>query len=367
MKRNETFQKNASLKRINISFFIVLAALLSSCASAAKLPERDFQSSITVTPIAQEDYSHLGLTTVQINTLLSLERVDDYPLYTMRYEGSYPDIAILDESIRSDKSIAVDILWGCSLFTTLGDPNNILYGRNFDWGYSPALLLFTDPPFGYASASMVDIAFLGYRIEDYSNLMERPVQTRLPLLRSPSLPFDGINEKGLVVGMAAVPGSNPVPDDSKPTIGSLGMIRVLLDHAANVDEAVTLMRKYNIDFGDEPTIHYLIADASGHSVLVEYYHSEMYVTYNQSPWHLATNFTLATAGDNPEDRCSRYDTIQDRLTETQGILDTMEALQLLQLISKENTQWSIVYDSSHREVQVVMGREYDVVLKFHLE
>lgn len=367
MKRNETFQRKALLKKIVISFFIIIATLLSACTSAAKHSGRDFQSSITVAPFAQEDYSHLSLTTAQINTLLSLERVADYPLYTMRYVGSYQDIAVLDESIRSDKSLPMDILWGCSLFTTLGDPENIIYGRNFDWGYSPALLLFTDPPFGYASASMVDIAFLGFLVDDYANLVESPIETRLPLLMSPSLPFDGINEKGLVVGMAAVPGSNPVPDNSKPTVSSLGMIRVLLDHAATVDEAVTLMRKYNIDFGDEPTIHYLIADNSSHSALVEYYHSEMYVTYNQSPWHLATNFTLATAGDNPESHCFRYNNIQDRLTETQGILDSMEALQLLQMVSQENTQWSIVYDPSHGKIQIVMGREYDVVHKFHLE
>ena len=52
----------------------------------------------------------------------------------------------------------------CSLFAALGDPENRLFGRNFDWRYSPALLLFTDRPAGggYASVSMVDIAYLGF-------------------------------------------------------------------------------------------------------------------------------------------------------------------------------------------------------------
>ena len=36
----------------------------------------------------------------------------------------------------------------------------MVYGRNFDWQYSPALLLFTNPPDGYASVSMVDIEYL---------------------------------------------------------------------------------------------------------------------------------------------------------------------------------------------------------------
>ncbi len=33
--------------------------------------------------------------------------------------------------------------WGCSLFAFFSDPQAMLYGRNFDWEYSPALLLFT--------------------------------------------------------------------------------------------------------------------------------------------------------------------------------------------------------------------------------
>ena len=43
-------------------------------------------------------------------------------------------------------------------------PDDRLFGRNFDWRYSPALLLFTDRPAagGYASVSMVDIAYLGF-------------------------------------------------------------------------------------------------------------------------------------------------------------------------------------------------------------
>ena len=39
----------------------------------------------------------------------------------------------------------------------------MLLGRNFDWYEHPALILFTDPPDGYASVSMVDISYLGVK------------------------------------------------------------------------------------------------------------------------------------------------------------------------------------------------------------
>jgi choloylglycine hydrolase len=171
---------------------------------------------------------------------------------------------------------------------------------------------------------------------------------------------------GLVIGMAAVPGSGPNLDDSRPTLGSLGMIRVLLDHTATVEEAVALMQKYNLDFSGGPKIHYLIADAQGQSALVEYYQDEMYITYNQSAWHQATNFTLATVADNPEDRCWRYDAIHERLDETQGRLEIDQALQLLQAVSEDHTQWSIVYNSSSGDIRVVMGKAFESVEEFHL-
>jgi hypothetical protein len=355
------------LKRINIPLFLLIISLFFACTTATTQTGPGIQTAVSFTPTLDEGDSQLGLTAAQIDTLLSLEIVDDYPLYTLRYEGSYPDIAALGYSISPEKAFSWDLLWGCSLFAALGDPEHILFGRNFDWGYSPALLLFTDPPSGYASASMVDIAFLGYSDEEAAKLAESPVEARLPLLQSPSLPFDGFNEKGLVVGMAAVPGTNPIPDYSYPTLGSLEVIRLLLDHAANVDEAVTLMGQYHIDFGNGPTIHYLITDTSGRAALVEYYHSKMYVSYNQQPWHLATNFILETAGEKPEGRCKRYDILHDRLMETRGILDAIGAMQLLQEGSEDHTQWSIVYNPSHGEIQVVMGRDFEVVYEFHLD
>ena len=50
---------------------------------------------------------------------------------------------------------------------------------------------------------------------------------------------DGVlDEAGLAIGMAAV-SSSPMPrDPDLPTVGSLGIIREVLDHAATIDEAI---------------------------------------------------------------------------------------------------------------------------------
>ena len=173
-----------------------------------------------------------------------------------------------------------------------------------------------------------------------------------------------MNDAGLVIGMAAVPPGNVQADPGKETIGSLGVIREMLDYASSVDEALEIMRKYNIDMVGGPPLHYLIADKFGDSVLVEFYDGEMVVIPNQVPWHQATNFLRAAVGDSTEGVCWRHDTISERLQETEGRVTVDGALDLLESVSQAGTQWSVVYEMDDYQVNVVMGRQYDIVHTF---
>jgi len=122
---------------------------------------------------------------------------------------------------------------------------------------------------------MVDIAYLGFGGTRATTLTGLPLAERQSLLDALLWPFDGMNEHGLVVGMAAVPPGQMHPDPDKETIGSLGVIRKMLDHARDVDEAVAILQNYNVDVESGPPLHYLIADPSGCSALVEFYEGEM--------------------------------------------------------------------------------------------
>jgi hypothetical protein len=249
----------------------------------------------------------------------------------------------------------------------MGDPEGMLFGRNFDWDFSPALLLFTDPPDGYASVSMVDIAYIGYGEERAFGLVDLPLSERIGLLDAPYLPFDGMNEAGLAVGMAAVSPGGMEDDPEKETIDSLMVIREILDQAATVDEAVAILGSYNIDWGSGPPLHYLIAEKSRRSVLVEFSQGEMVVMPNRDPWQLATNFLVSETGTSAEGNCWRYDLIFERLKEGNGQLNPRQTLNLLGDVAQESTQWSVVYGISTGEVQVVMGRQYEDIYNLTLE
>jgi hypothetical protein len=193
-----------------------------------------------------------------------------------------------------------------------------------------------------------------------------PLAERAPLIYAPLLPFDGMNETGLAIGMAAVGNAKTPYDPARPTIGSLGIIREVLDHARSVDEAPAVFESYNIDMTGGPPIHYLIADATGHSVLIEFYHGQMVVQPNAQPWDMATNFIRAVAGESPENVCPRYRTISQRMADRGGWLTAADALDLLRSVAQANTQWSIVYSLATGEIHVTMGRRYDSVHTLYL-
>ncbi len=346
---------------------LVLLPVLFGCAPAPSRPlpsavPTAFSPATTALPPAPAPSSTAtALSADESVTLGSLQQLDDYPLYTLSYSGDYPTPYLTGASSDLPDGRVNGPVWACSLFAALGDPSGRLFGRNFDWRFSPAVLLFTHPRDGHASVSMVDIEYLGFRGEPSKRLTSLSLEERRPLLEAPSLSFDGMNEKGIAVGMAAVPPGDMDPDPAKKTIDELAAIREILDHAATVDEAVQILARYNIDMGEVP-IHYLIAAASGQSALVEFYQGEMKVFRNDSPYQLATNFLLASTGGHPQGLDDRYDRLERGLSQTGGRLSIPDALDLLAAVSQSGsgstTQWSVVYDLTGQAAHVVMGRNY---------
>jgi hypothetical protein len=305
-----------------------------------------------------------GMSVEEAKTLVSLQQVDAYPLYTMAYQVNYSD---LDAAGGLPPGVQGQADWACSLFAAYGDSDEMLFGRNFDWDFSPGLLLFTDPEEGYASVSMVDLYYLGYGYEQADGLTDLPLEDLAGLLDAPYLPFDGMNEAGLAVGMAAVPDGGMVPDPDKETVGSLMVIRKILDGAATIEEAVEITRTYNIEWGGGPPLHYLVSDGSGRSALIEFSGGEIILLENQDPWQLATNFLVSEAGMDPATHCWRYGVISERLKESEGRINSREAMALLEDVSQDNTQWSVVYHVSAGEVWVAMGEDDREIHRFKLE
>jgi len=303
----------------------------------------------------------------RIKTIRSLKKLDDFPLYTMHFYGDYdlPDLApnaSLPQDLQIGDRPGASSLWACTCFSTNTEQGSQLFGRNFDWEDHPALLLYTDPPDRYASVSMVDISYFGYSKSD------APEKDPGGLLRSPLLPFDGMNEQGLAVGMMAVPAAQAPHDPQKQTIGSLLIIRLMLDHAKDSEEAIAILKNFNIDFQGGPPLHYFITDRSGRSVVIEFVDHKISVLPSAHSWQVATNFNLT--GISPENSlasCWRYKKVWETLESQETMSSSLNALSLLKEVSQRNTIWSVVYDTSSLIFIVVMGKKYDQIHEFNLK
>jgi choloylglycine hydrolase len=151
------------------------------------------------------------------------------------------------------------------------------------------------------------------------------------------------------------------------TIGSLDAIRLLLDKAGTVDEAIALLGAYNIDWEGGPPLHYLIADAAGHSAVIEFLEGEMQVLPSEEPWQVATNFLLT--GLSPERAvrsCRRFATAYETLERAEGSLPPAEAMDLLEGVSQDITMWSVVYGMTGGDIRVSVGRDFEDIHQFRL-
>ena len=286
------------------------------------------------------------------------EKVDDYPLYVMRFEGDYGFSEYLKTG-RLDAGFTDGSAPSCTVFSAIAAGGDPIVGRNFDFPRNPALLLFTDPPDGYASVSMVDLGYFGYSMSDLPD----PDEGLEGLRMTPYLPFDGMNEHGLVVGMAAIHHAEPPHDPEKVTIGEIQVIRLLLDRAKDVDEALELMGDYNIGLA-EPPVHYFVADRSRNSAIIELVGGEMKVLRRGEPYQVMTNFIIHGSGAPEVVTCPRYRSVHDRLSDARGRASMADAMSILEGASQASTIWSIVYNMETGEINIAMGGKFYHVLTF---
>lgn len=323
----------------------------------------------------------------EIKTVNSIENVDAYGFYTMDYAGDYGFDDFLKVGASTDQEliqfVSKQLLKGlpitisgpdlsCSTFNAVTPDGEYIFGRNFDMDYSPGMLVHTRPDHGYESISMVNLAFLGYQEDN----MPDTFFNKILALAAPYVPLDGINEKGLAVGVLLLPDSPTQQETEKIDINSTTAIRMLLDKAATVDEAVTLLKQYDMHDSADTCFHYQITDAQGNSAVVEYVNNEMQVLKPTATYQAATNFYL-TPGDkyNLGEGQDRFNIVMSGLKANQGVITAEYGMNLLKsarLIDEldpksgilYNTQWSAIYHNNKKSVDLVVGQNYDKVYHF---
>lgn len=323
----------------------------------------------------------------EIRSLASLKVIDNYPMYQMTYYGDYGFDEFLKTGAKSDrdiekfvmkrllKGLPIDINVtgaGCTAFVAENEKGDTVFARNFDFAYTPSLRLWTKPRNGYASVSTVNLSFAGYSKDKLPT--PRGLSSFLTLA-APYLPFDGMNEKGVAMALLAVPEAHLSTDEDKVTLNTTTAIRLVLDKAATVDEAVDLLRKYNVYFSGDIKCHYLIADASGKSVIVEYWDGALQSVKSDKDYQIASNF-IAYNGLNIGEgytEFERYAAVQKVIEGNNGRLTKTQIAELLAQVGvyddagKDKLQWSVVYNLTELQGFGFVHRDHDNLNEFSLK
>ncbi len=258
-------------------------------------------------------------------------------------------------------------VFGCSTISVKNPDGKYMFGRNFDWNKCEALVVGSEPEQGYASISTVNMDFIaagaGMDLGKFSNQMKTVAALYAPL--------DGMNEKGFCVSVNMIQDSATIKQNTnKPDITTTTAVRLLLDRAADVDEALNLLKQYDLHASMGMMVHFALADASGHSVVVEYIENEMVVT--DTP--VVTNFYLASGekyGVGTEQSHTRYEILTE-LLEKNDTMEMQDVRDALDSVSKDNfgeyesTEWSIVYDQDSGMVQYYHRENYGKVYSFQV-
>ena len=298
-------------------------------------------------------------------------------VYTMVYDGDYGFDEFLKTGAESDKDIEKYVTKrllkglpiqinvtdaGCTAFVSRNEKGDVIFARNFDFTYAPMLQLYTKPDNGYASVSTVNLTFAGY---DMDNVPSTGIGINNFLtLAAPFLPFDGMNEKGVAMALLAVPKAECNKNPDKVTLNTTTAIRLVLDKASTVDEAIDLLRQYNIYFSGGITCHFLIADQSGSSVIVEYYDGDLQTVRSVEEYQIASNFIAYNDVNIGEGytEFERYDRVEEVLKANSNSLSMEECRHLLNEIGvrdggTDKLQWSVVYNLSEKTGEIWPHRD----------
>ena len=348
------------------------------------------------------------------------ERNDDHldgAVYSMEVKGDfYLDDFVAQGGVSSDTELIQFITdnithgvvnlnmtapeIGCSSFTATAENGDALFARNYDFSKTNAMLVFTEANEGrHATISTVDLQFLGIDVDqDMTGLMDKVI-----CLAAPYAPLDGINDAGVSCGiyMTYQGGEETVAtsqDTDKPDFTSTTLLRLILDYADSVEEAVEIASSYDLHDSANTSYHYMVADSTGKSAILEWTNDSavdttdndgsqrtLKVVYNDqdsaigereaaSNYQVVTNFVLQPGyydGVPAENKkgADRYGRLYQELQATDGVVaDEQAAMDILQAVGRRGwdnddknscTVHSAVYNLTQKTVLWVTNENYD--------
>jgi choloylglycine hydrolase len=293
-------------------------------------------------------------------------------LYEMTFYGDYSResvIAAATNDGQGESGTDGSASYHCSLFSVFGLPGQYRLGRSFD---NPAgwkcltLLTRVQPNDGYASIAPVRMRDVGFSPGSDFDVLTFEGKKRL--LGAVRFPPDGVNESGLVMGLANVTPQPYTSDPAKQTIHCCLWVRKVLNECRTVDEAVALTGRYNIrSSGSTQDVHAMVADASGHSLILDPAEGEMKVIRSRGSFQVMTNSPVYDVPLQTQlDQCPRFRFIYETLEAAGGSVDAQGCWDILQRMGNVWTEWSAVYGITARSAALAIDFNFEPLYDFNV-
>lgn len=371
-----------TMRKRLFSVFILLIFLLAGCN---EMQSAQSDQSTEYMNVGEEDEEAMNSALIDIVPTEKIAEVEE-GLSAVRHEGNYgfeeflssggassdqEVIRFLTENLLSNLDLGfAGGTFGCSTIIVQNAGGEFLFGRNFDWNACNAMVVMNNPENAYASVSTVNMDFIRQGADGVAGMALKADEVMT--IAALYAPLDGMNEKGLAVSVNMIQDSATISQDTeKSDITTTTAIRLLLDKAGTVEEALGLLEQYDMHASMGMMVHLAIADAAGNSVVVEYIGNEMAVT--ETP--VVTNFYLAEGekyGIGTEQSHERYEILMNYLEENE-FLDETEVRDALDRVSKDNfggfesTEWSIVFNLSKGKATYYHREDYTQGYVFTIE
>ena len=317
---------------------------------------------------------------IAASSVRSLE--DDF--YCMEYRGDYGFDKLLEMGgVSGDGELIAHIVenlyhnmydvdvkngkYGCSTLRATMEDGTVLFGRNFDYSSRKAMVVTTEPKNGYKSISTCNIEFFGMRNswepDDFTN--------KMMAIASVYAPVDGMNEKGVCVAVLSVSaGSVTDQNTDKPDLTTTTAVRLILDKAASVDEAVSLLEQYDMHSSIGGQFKFALTDSTGKSVTVEYINNEMNVVEVDA----CSNFYQTPGlyyGMGLNGPCPRYAKLMEGYQAYNGKMTEDEMMNVMASASQKyfhhnNTQWTAVFNTKELTATYCYFEDFETKYYFGL-
>ena len=269
---------------------------------------------------------------------------------------------------------------GCSMFQHRSADGHRLVGRNFDHKSSEMLVAWCYPDSGFASLGFVPLNQWGFTPARPFNA-EKPDHRRM-LLRAPTAVIEGVNERGVCVTLASLGSQEVIPDPAKKPRFLIHLVREILDHAGDLEQAIALAESYNVfDNGRDLISHHIfLADPDHGSAVLEWHAGRMAVLRSGRRPQVVTNSPVWGQDPGALSRaCPRFSDLWDTLRDEEPLANGQAALAALREVAQHNkryvirgetwrvsTQWSAVFDLTQRQALVCVDRDYGTIYRLEV-